>query len=39
MMVCRALLIGIMGISPALAQEAAGWCTDGHAPLLHRRMT
>jgi len=28
-MLCRALLIGIIGISPALAQQAAGWRTDG----------
>ncbi|MFH1730358.1 MAG: PQQ-binding-like beta-propeller repeat protein [Planctomycetota bacterium] len=28
-MLCRIVLIGIMGISPALAQEAAGWRTDG----------
>ncbi len=28
-MLCRALLIGILGTSPALAQEAAGWRGDG----------
>lgn len=29
MMVCRVLLISILGISPAFAQAAAGWRTDG----------